>query len=124
MELGEKSPHIILDDAKLEQVIPFVLSSDFMNSGQACIAGTRVLIPQSRADEFKAALEQAVVQHLKVGRPEDTDTAIGPMVSKTQYQRVQSYINKGIEEGADVLVVVSAIPKGLKTATLLSRRFS
>lgn len=119
LELGGKSPHIVMDDAKLEQVIPFIMSSGFMNSGQACIAGTRVLVPQSRVDEIKAALKQAVEQHLKVGRPESADTAIGPMVSKTQYQRVQGYINKGIEEGAEVLVGGPGHPEGLENGNFV-----
>lgn len=114
LELGGKSPHIILEDAKLEQVIPFVLSSGFMNSGQACIAGTRVLVPESRADEIKAALKQAVERYLKVGFPQDAGTAVGPMVSKTQYERVQGYINKGIAEGAEVLAGGPGHPVGLE----------
>jgi len=119
LELGGKSPHIILEDANLEQAIPFILSSGFMNSGQACIAGTRLLVPESRLDEIKAALKQAVEQHLKVGRPEDADTAIGPMVSKTQYERVQGYINKGIEEGAEVLVGGPGHPEGLESGNFV-----
>lgn len=119
LELGGKSPHIILEDANLEQAIPFILMTSFMNSGQACIAGTRLLIPESRAAEIKAALKQAVAHHLKVGRPEDGDTAIGPMVSKTQYQRVQSYINKGIEEGAEVLVGGEGHPEGLENGNFV-----
>jgi len=102
-----------LEDADLEQAIPFILMTGFMNSGQACIAGTRLLVPESRFEEIKAALKNAA-QHLKVGRPEAADTAIGPMVSKTQYERVQSYIKKGIEEGAEVLVGGAGHPKGLE----------
>ena len=119
LELGGKSPHIILEDANLEKVIPFILMTSFMNSGQACIAGTRLLIPESRAEEIKAALKQSVAQYLKVGWPEESDTAIGPMVSKTQYQRVQSYINKGIEEGAEVLVGGEGHPEGLENSNFV-----
>ena len=113
LELGGKSPHIILEDADLGQAIPFILMTGFMNSGQACIAGTRLLVPESRFEEIKAVLVNAV-QHLKVGRPEDADTAIGPMVSKAQYERVQSYIKKGIEEGAEVLIGGEGHPEGLE----------
>lgn len=119
LELGGKSPHIILEDARLDQAIPFVLSTGFMNSGQACIAGTRVLVPQSRAEEIKAALKQAVEQHLKVGRPEEADTAIGPMVSKTQYERVQRYIRQGIAEGAEVLTGGLGHPDGLENGNFV-----
>lgn len=114
LELGGKSPHVILDDAQLEQAIPFVLSSGFMNSGQACIAGTRVLIPQSRAAEITAALQHAVTQYLKVGLPHEPDTVIGPMVSTKQYQRVHDYIRQGMAEGAQVLVGGPGHPEGLE----------
>jgi aldehyde dehydrogenase (NAD+) len=113
LELGGKSPHIVLQDANLEQAIPFILMTSFMNSGQACIAGSRLLVPENRLEEVKAALKHAVDQYLKVGRPEEPDTAIGPMVSNTQYERVQSYIAKGIAEGADILVGGLGHPEGL-----------
>ncbi|TNV17900.1 aldehyde dehydrogenase family protein [Buttiauxella sp. B2] len=113
LELGGKSAHIVLGDADLSQAIPFILGSGFMNSGQACIAGTRILVPENRLEEVKSALKQAV-GHLKVGLPEQPDTAIGPMVSKTQYQRVQSYILKGIEEGAELLTGGPGHPEGLE----------
>lgn len=112
LELGGKSAHIVLEDADLNKALPFILSAGFMNSGQACIAGTRILVPESRYDEIKTALKQAVEQ-LKVGLPEEPDTAVGPMVSRTQYKRVQGYIEKGIEEGAEVLVGGPGYPAGL-----------
>lgn len=119
LELGGKSPHIMLADANLEQALPFILMTSFMNSGQACIAGTRLLIPESRAEEIKGALKHAVEQYLKVGYPEESDTVIGPMVSKTQYQRVQSYITKGIEDGAQVLVGGEGHPEGLENGNFV-----
>lgn len=112
LELGGKSPSIILDDANLADAIPFVLGVGLMNSGQACIAGTRILIPESREEEVKAALLEGV-KAFKVGAPED-NSLIGPMVSKKQYERVQSYIRKGIEEGATLLVGGEGHPKGLE----------
>ena len=103
LELGGKSPTILLDDAALDKAIPSALVMAFMNSGQACAAGTRLLVPKSRLDEVKRRIRDAM-RAFTVGDPADPKTAIGPMVSQKQYERVQSYIRKGIEEGAEVLV--------------------
>src|ERR1700685_496780 len=102
LELGGKSPTILLDDAAFDQAIPSALVMAFMNSGQACAAGTRLLVPNSRLDEIKRRLRDAR-RTFTVGDPADPKTAIGPMVSQKQYQRIQSYIRKGIDEGAEVL---------------------
>src|ERR1700752_2092119 len=99
LELGGKSPNILLDDAALDQAIPSALVMAFMNSGQACAAGTRLLVPKSRLDEVKRATKEAM-SAFQVGDPADPKTAIGPMVSEKQYERIQSYIRKGIDEGA------------------------
>jgi acyl-CoA reductase-like NAD-dependent aldehyde dehydrogenase len=80
LELGGKSPTLILEDADLTQAIPLAVQAGFMNSGQACVAGTRILVPQSREAECEAALAQAVMA-VKSGSPRDPDTVIGPMVS-------------------------------------------
>jgi aldehyde dehydrogenase (NAD+) len=112
LELGGKSPLIVLKDANLDRAIPFVLQAGFMNSGQACVAGTRLLVPRSRLSEFTEALKVAVT-NLKVGDPHDGDARIGPLVSPKQYERVESYIQRGIEEGADVLVGGLGHPAGL-----------
>jgi aldehyde dehydrogenase (NAD+) len=114
LELGGKSPTILLDDAALEQAIPAALTVAFLNSGQACAAGTRLLIPKSRLDAAKRALRDAM-RAFTVGDPADPKTAIGPMVSQKQYERVQSYIHRGIEEGAEVLVGGKGHPEGLET---------
>jgi aldehyde dehydrogenase (NAD+) len=113
LELGGKSPNVILDDAELKKAIPNALAIAFMNSGQACVAGTRLLVPKSRLDEVMAGIVDAIPE-FPVGDPADPKTAIGPMVSEKQYERVQSYIRKGIEEGADVLVGGEGHPKGLE----------
>src|SRR6202041_2542608 len=98
LELGGKSPTILLDDAALERAIPAALVLAFMNSGQACAAGTRLLVPKSRLDEVKREIVDAMPS-FPVGDPADPKTAVGPMVSEKQYERVQSYIRKGIQEG-------------------------
>jgi aldehyde dehydrogenase (NAD+) len=111
LELGGKSPTIFLDDAVLDQAIPSALVMAFLNSGQACAAGTRLLVPKSRLDEVKQGIKTAM-RAFTVGAPSDPKTAIGPMVSQKQYERIQSYIRKGIEEGAEVLVGGEGHPEG------------
>jgi aldehyde dehydrogenase (NAD+) len=113
LELGGKSPTIILDDAVLDQAIPSALVIAFLNSGQACAAGTRLLVPKSRLDEVKRGIRDAM-RAFSVGDPADPKTAVGPMVSQKQYERVQSYIRKGIEEGAEVLVGGEGHPEGFE----------
>jgi len=113
LELGGKSPNILLEDAVLDKAIPASLSIAFLNSGQACVAGTRLLVPKSRLDEVKRAITDAMPA-FPVGDPSDPKTAIGPMVTQKQYERVQSYIRKGIDEGAAVLVGGEGHPKGLE----------
>jgi aldehyde dehydrogenase (NAD+) len=113
LELGGKSPTIVLDDAVLDEAVPAALIMAFMNSGQACAAGTRLLIPKSRLDEIKRAIVKTMPT-FPVGDPANPKTAVGPMVSQKQYERVQSYIRKGIEEGAEVLVGGEGHPEGFE----------
>jgi aldehyde dehydrogenase (NAD+) len=113
LELGGKSPTILLDDADLSKAIPAALILAFMNSGQACAAGTRLLVPKSRLDEIKPRIREAM-RAFTVGDPADPKTAVGPMVSQKQYERVQSYIRKGIEEGAEVLAGGEGHPSGFE----------
>jgi aldehyde dehydrogenase (NAD+) len=113
LELGGKSPTIMLDDAALDQAIPSALIMALMNSGQACAAGTRLLVPNSRLVEVKQGLRDAM-HAFAVGDPADPKTAVGPMVSQKQYERIQSYIRKGIEEGAEVLVGGEGHPEGFE----------
>ena len=113
LELGGKSPTILLEDAALDKAIPSALILAFMNSGQACAAGTRLLVPKSRLEEIKPAIRDAM-RNYTVGDPADPKVAVGPMVSQKQYERVQSYIHTGIEEGAEVLVGGEGHPKGFE----------
>lgn len=112
LELGGKGPQIILDDTDLEAAIPIVAMSGFMNSGQACVAGTRILVPHSRLEEVTRRLK-AFVAGMKVGDAKDAEVRIGPMVSRKQWERVQSYIRLGVDEGAEVLVGGEGRPEGL-----------
>ncbi|MFK3647854.1 aldehyde dehydrogenase family protein [Lysobacter enzymogenes] len=112
LELGGKSPTLVLDDADFAAIMPLVLMAGFANSGQACIAGTRILVPRDRLAEFEAIARDAVAR-IKSGDPRQSDTDIGPMVSARQWQRVQGYIRLGIEEGATLLAGGEGRPDGL-----------
>src|ERR1700684_564104 len=114
LELGGKSPTILLDDAAFDQAIPSALVMAFLNSGQACAAGTRLLVPKSRLDEVKRGIHDAM-RNITVGDPADPKTDVGPMVSQKQYERVQAYIRKGIEGGAEVLVGGEGHPEGFES---------
>lgn len=118
LELGGKSPNVILDDADLGKAIPMAVTAAFMNSGQACIAGTRLLVPEEKLGEVKELLK-TTVEKVKVGNPGDVDTNVGPMVSKKQYERVQAYIKSGIEQGADVLTGGEGHPAGLEAGNFV-----
>ncbi|MEV0210534.1 aldehyde dehydrogenase family protein [Streptomyces sp. NPDC050788] len=113
LELGGKSPSIVLDDADLGQALTGALAAGFVNSGQACVAGTRILVPESRIDESLTLIAKKVPEEFPVGDPRDPATAIGPMVSERQWERVQSYIRRGMEEGARVVVGGPGRPEGL-----------
>jgi len=102
LELGGKSPTVLLEDADLAEVIPHVLSSAYSNSGQACHAGSRLLVPKAKLNEVKRLLLETI-QKLKIGDPKNEETKIGPMINQTQFNTVQGYIKSGIEEGAQLL---------------------
>src|SRR6204780_830956 len=113
LELGGKGPQILLEDADLATAIPIALASGFANSGQACIAGTRLLVPESRVDEGRVRLQDHV-DTLKGGAAIDPEVRIGPMVSQKQWERVQSYIRLGLDEGAVPLTGGEGRPDALE----------
>jgi aldehyde dehydrogenase (NAD+) len=112
LELGGKSPSLILEDADLEAAVPMAIAAGFQNSGQACLAGTRILVPQARLSDILDQAKAAMVA-TKVGDLRDPATAIGPMVSARQYERVQRYIRLGVEEGAALIAGGEGHPNGL-----------
>lgn len=113
LELGGKSPVIILEDADLEKAVAFALQVGLQNSGQACVAGTRILIPESRKSEIERSIKSGV-EKMKVGPATDKDSMVGPLMSKKQWTTVQNYIQKGIDEGATVLTGGPGRPVGLE----------
>lgn len=102
LELGGKSPNVILDDADLAKAVRIGVQNCYLNSGQTCSAWTRMLVPKARHDEA-AQIAKQVAEAFKVGSPLDPATTLGPLVSKRQQERVRGYIRKGIEEGAKLV---------------------
>jgi acyl-CoA reductase-like NAD-dependent aldehyde dehydrogenase len=102
LELGGKSAFVVLDDAPLEKAIPAGVNNAMLNSGQTCSAWTRMVVPRSRLTEV-VELASASVARLTVGDPLDPKAKLGPVISGGQRQIVESYIRKGIEEGARLI---------------------
>ena len=102
LELGGKNATIILDDAPVDDIIDDIVRASFTNSGQVCLCGSRVLIPESRYDEVSSKFV-AGVERLKLGNPLDDDTQMGAVISLDHLEKVESYIRLGIEEGGTLL---------------------
>ncbi|ABM59584.1 aldehyde dehydrogenase family protein [Verminephrobacter eiseniae] len=100
LELGGKSPLIVFDDADLDLAAAIALQDVTKNSGQICVACTRLLVHERIAEAFTERLRQAY-QHIRVGLPEDPQTQMGPLVSRAQLERVQRYIDIGRDEQAN-----------------------
>jgi acyl-CoA reductase-like NAD-dependent aldehyde dehydrogenase len=103
LELGGKSPNVILDDADLKRAVTDGVGKAFLNSGQTCSALTRMLVPRSKLAEAEQIAADAAAEYT-VGDPFGEGTRLGPLVSKVQQERVRGYIRKGIEEGAKLLI--------------------
>lgn len=113
MELGGKSPNLILDDADLARAVPDGVAKCFLNSGQTCSALTRMLVPRQRLAEAEE-LARATAESFTPGDPFDSSTRLGPLVSDVQRERVRGYIAKGIEEGARLITGGAEPPDGLE----------
>jgi len=102
LELGGKSPNIVFADANLKRASKGSMLGVFLNSGQVCTAGTRILVEKSIHDEFVESLVGAT-QSMKLGPALDDATGMGPVVSNEQLERVTGYIDIGRSEGAEVV---------------------
>ena len=111
-ELGGKSANIILDDADFSKAVSKGTAHMFNNTGQSCNAPSRMLVPAARQDEAKEAAK-AVAEGIVIGDPSDESTNMGPVVSEVQFNKIQGLIEKGIEEGAEVVVGGPGKPEGL-----------
>ncbi len=112
LELGGKSPNILLEDADFENAIKDGVAKCFLNSGQTCSALTRMLVPRARLAEAEQ-IATAVAEFYKPGDPFDADTTLGPLVSEEQLEQVRSYIRKGAAEGAKLLTGGAEPPEGM-----------
>jgi aldehyde dehydrogenase (NAD+) len=111
-ELGGKSPNILLDDADFERAVKQSVLHVFQNSGQSCNAPTRMLVPAARLAEVEA-IAKRITSSVVVGDPASETTAVGPVVSKLQFDRVEGYIEKGVAEGAKLIAGGAGRPEGL-----------
>ena len=102
LELGGKSPYIILKGSNHEEAIRLCFNSIFLNSGQTCTAFSRLLIPKSEQSVIEKKLIE-IAKEYTTGNPEDSSTKLGPLASLRQYEKVKSYIESGIQEGARLL---------------------
>src|SRR5215210_1336634 len=111
LELGGKSPNVILDDADLERAVTDGVAKCFLNSGQTCSALTRMLVPRSKLAEAEA-IAKRVADSFTPGDPFGEDTRLGPLVSDAQRERVRGYIEKGLAEGARLVTGGPEAPEG------------
>jgi aldehyde dehydrogenase (NAD+) len=113
-ELGGKSANIILESAPLQEAVAGGVHAMFHNTGQSCNAPSRMLVPRARYDEaVRIAASEA--ENTRPGDPNDPETDIGPVISEAQYNRIQSLIETGIEEGAVLAAGGPGKPEGLET---------
>jgi acyl-CoA reductase-like NAD-dependent aldehyde dehydrogenase len=114
LELGGKSPNVILDDADFASAVAAGVGAAYANSGQTCSALTRMIVPRSRLAEVEQ-IARETAESYTVGDPFAEGTRLGPLVSSVQRERVRGYIEKGIEEGAVLVTGGAEPPEGLDT---------
>jgi phenylacetaldehyde dehydrogenase len=102
LELGGKSPMIVMDDADLELAIPGVANAIFFNSGQVCVAGTRLYVHNTIADQFFDGLAD-IANGMSLGHGLDQDTQMGPLINVAQAEKVETYIKSGVAAGAKLI---------------------
>jgi aldehyde dehydrogenase (NAD+) len=113
LELGGKSPNVILDDADLEQAVTDGVAKCFLNSGQTCSALTRMLVPRDKLEQAERIAATIAEEAFTPGDPFQDGSALGPLVSESQRERVRGYIEKGEEEGARLVAGGAEPPDGL-----------
>lgn len=102
LELGGKSPNIIFEDVNLEDAVNVCAFGIYFNKGEVCIAGSRILVQDSIYDKFMDLFVKRA-QSIRVGYQLDPSTQMGPQISEAQLQRIESYVQKGSEEGAELV---------------------
>lgn len=111
-ELGGKSPNVLLPDADIGRVVPLGVMAAFRNVGQSCSAPTRMIVPRAKLAQVEALVRETV-EAIVVGNPAEEATTLGPIANRAQFQRVQSMIAVGIEEGAKLVCGGPGQPNGL-----------
>jgi aldehyde dehydrogenase (NAD+) len=111
LELGGKSPNVILDDADLETAVRNGVAACFSNSGQSCSVATRMIVPESLLEEV-VRIAKAAAEEFAVGDPTDASTTQGPLVNERQYAHVQRLIQSGLDEGARLVTGGPGKPEG------------
>jgi acyl-CoA reductase-like NAD-dependent aldehyde dehydrogenase len=111
LELGGKSPTIILDDADLERAIPSAAMGIFLNTGQVCVAGSRLFVQRSIFERVVAGIE-AIGRSMVIGNGLDAGTQLGPVISAVQRARVERHVEESRAGGADVIVAGTVPPLG------------
>ena len=113
LELGGKSPNIILDDVDLEKAVNMGMKQCFFNTGQSCSSPTRMLIPEAMLDDA-TKFAVAAAESMTTGDPQNEEIFLGPISNQTQYEKVQSLIQEGIAEGATLACGGTGRPNGLE----------
>jgi aldehyde dehydrogenase (NAD+) len=113
LELGGKSPNVILDDADLEEAVTDGVAKCFLNSGQTCSALTRMLVPRDKLEQAERIAATIADEAFTPGDPFQDGSALGPLVSESQRDRVRGYIEKGRDEGARLVAGGTEPPEGL-----------
>jgi aldehyde dehydrogenase (NAD+) len=113
LELGGKSPNIIMDDVDLEAAVNMGMKQCFFNTGQSCSSPTRMLVPENLLEEATKYAVQAS-EAMVTGDPSEEETFLGPISNKTQYEKVQDLIQEGIDEGAKLACGGVGKPNGIK----------
>ena len=119
LELGGKSACVVLDDGDLTEAVNAAMTSVTYNNGQGCACLSRIIVPRNRLDEA-AQIAAGYVDKLVIGDPRDETTTLGPLASEEHRSRVEGYIQKGIDEGAKVVVGGVGRPDGQPTGFFVS----
>jgi len=111
-ELGGKSANILLPDVDFQTAVTKGINSMMVNSGQSCTAPSRMFVPAAKQDEVKA-IAKAAAEKFVVGNPQDPQTRLGPVVNEAQFNKIQGLIQKGIDEGAELVTGGPGRPENL-----------
>lgn len=110
LECGGKSPFLVFEDADLDQAVKWAALGIMYNSGQICTSNSRIYVQDSVYDKFIELFKKHVIQDYIVGMPFDDNTIVGPVVNKTQYNRIKNYIEQGKKEGAKLVLGDEPLP--------------